>query len=346
VPRAAALWAQAGYTEEEYTEIVSGLRLFAALLFAWAPASAAVLAVERPIVPAAPFASAALLTAMTPFGGASLAPALPAPPSSVSALPLAAVVCAAPSAVAPAAPISAAANGLIHAPNIDAGLAALREASYPESAEVAKIVAAIKARHPQLPISAENLFLVRDPEMAARLELPANAGGAARIVTDGTREVPIVILVAGRGVALDAFVEYAVHEAVHLMDDGILRVNHDQELKHFFAEGWTQKRAVELANAVLADLDRPATPGRAYHQEIALIETFAKSHGTAALDELVRGGSDAGLRAALGPRWALAGRLASAPASREKRLNALTALVHADSLSPVDERTLLDYVGL
>lgn len=325
------------------------LRLFAVLLWAWTPASAAILADARLSAPAAPVPAAP--AAISALGASALAPAISAAPSlsaaAAPALASAPVFVAAPAAVAAAAaPVVATANGLVRAPDVGAGLAALRRASYPESEEVARLVAAIKAVHPELPISSQNLFLIRDPAMLAQLEIPESAAGAARIVTDGRREVPVVILVASRGVALDAFVEFAVHEAVHLMDGGILRVGHDQLLKHFFAEGWTQTRAVTLANDALSALDRPLTPGHAYHKEIALVDVFSNRHGTSALDALVREGSDAGLREALGARWDLAGRLASAPAAREKRLNALIALVNADAVGPEDERALLDYVGL
>ncbi|NNN04672.1 MAG: hypothetical protein HKL90_02100 [Elusimicrobia bacterium] len=306
------------------------LRLLSALLWAWTPASAAVLADARLSVPTMPVFAAPV--AVPALGACALAPAFAAAPGL--------------SGAASAAPVAATANGLVRAPDVDAGLAALRRASYPESEEVARLVAAIKEAHPELPISAQNLFLIRDPAMLAQLDIPESAAGAARIVTDGRREAPVVILVAAHGVALDAFVEFAVHEAVHLMDDGILRVGHDQLLKHFFAEGWTQMRAVTLANDALSALGRPLTPGHAYHKEIALVDVFSNRHGTSALDALVREGSDAGLRAALGARWDLAGRLASAPAAREKRLNALIALVNADAVGPEDERALLDYVGL
>jgi len=324
------------------------LRLAAALLWAWAPASAAVFA-ERAVAPLGGFAAAAPAALAPALRAPTLAPSLGAAslsaPIALSAAAPAHAAALAPTAAAPAA-VAATANGLIDAPDVDAGLAALRAASFPLHDEVARIVAEIKRRRPELPISAENLFLIRDPAMLERLELPADAAGAARIVTDGRREVPVVILAAVKPTSLDDFVEFAVHEAVHLMDDGILRVRHDQELKHFFAEGWTQKRAVEKANDVLASLGRPLTPGHAYHQEIALIEAFVAKHGSAPLDELVRTGSDAGMRAALGSRWDLADKLAGAPTGRAKRLNALIGLVNADAVGAVEEDYLLDYVGI
>jgi hypothetical protein len=251
-------------------------------------------------------------------------------------------------AAAPQLAIAATENGLIHAPNLDAGLAALRRGSYEIHPRIEEIVAKINALRPELPISAKNLFLVRDPEVLRSLGIPEEAGGAARIVSDGKTEIPIVILAAVRPVALDSFVVYAVHEAVHLMDDGILRVRHDEELKHFLAEGWTQKRAVGMANEILAGLGRPATPGTAYHQEIALVEAFIARHGPESLSELVRTGSDAGLRRALGARWDLAARLIAGDggplASRRRRIDALTALIRAENVGPDEERVLLDYV--
>ena len=314
------------------------LRLWAVLLAA-VPSSAALLA--KPVV--------------APFNSALSAPAAALAPGLLS-LPAAAAIglppsVALPSAVAPApapAPaVAATQNGLIHAPNLEAGLSELRRGSYEIHPQVEAIVAKINALRPELPITAQNLFLVRDRDLLRRLEIPEDAAGAARIVSDGRREVPIVILAAARPVPLDAFVEYAVHEAVHLMDDGILRVRHDEELKHFFAEGWTQKRAVVLANEILAGLGRPPTAGTAYHQEIALVESLIALHGSEPLDELVRTGSDAGLRRALGDRWDLAARLISgdgaAPASRRRRLDALASLINAKSITPDEERVLLQY---
>ncbi len=302
-----------------------------------------------PEISAPPAATASLvpaptaLTATAPLEALSpavrLSPATLSPPAALAAAPVADAARAAPAVVGTE-------TGIIRTPSVAAGLAALRSASYPDTEDSARIVAAIKRAHPELPISSANLFLVRDQDMLERLGIPDNAAGAARIVSDGRSEIPVVILVARRGIGLDDFVEFATHEAVHLMDDGILRVTHDQELKHFFAEGWTQTRAVAMANDALAELGRPPTPGRAYHREIALTDAFARRYGTAALDELVRRGRDAGLREALGSRWSLAEAIVASPASREKRLNALIALVNADAVGPADERTLRDYLGL
>jgi hypothetical protein len=313
-------------------------------------------AVPRATLPSIGLGSAGLGLApgavAVPSLGATLpslsAPALLQP--SLALAPSASINAPAASAATPAAApaLSATENGLIRAPNVGAGLAALRAASYELHPQVAEIVAKIKAAHPELLISAENLFLVRDEATLRLLEIPEGAAGAARIVSDGRREVPIVILAAQRGVALDDFVEFGVHEAVHLMDDGILRVRHDEELKHFFAEGWTQKRAVAIANEILAGMDRPATAGKAYHKEITLADAFIAMHGSAALDELVRTGSIDGLRRAFGDRWELAERLISGdggrPGTRARRLDALIALINAKSVGPDEERVLLDYV--
>ncbi|MFI5346212.1 MAG: hypothetical protein ACHQ51_07550 [Elusimicrobiota bacterium] len=322
-------------------------RLLLLALIAAAPVRAAVL-VEPIAVPSysaisAPAALAApALLSISPAASISLPPSVSIAPVAASAPAL----LPAPAAAAP--PVAATDTGLIRAPDLASGLAELRRGSYEVHPQIEAIVARINALRPELPITAKNLFLVRDREMLRSLGIPEDAAGAARIVTDGKTEVPVVILVAARPVALDAFVEYAVHEAVHLMDDGILRVRHDQELKHFFAEGWTQKRAVVLANEILTDLGRPATPGAAYHQEIALVEAFIALHGSGPLDELVRTGSDAGLRRALGGRWDLAARLISgdgaAPGPRRRRIDALTALISAKSVGPDEERLLLDYV--
>ncbi|HEX4046781.1 MAG TPA: hypothetical protein VH309_03055 [Elusimicrobiota bacterium] len=325
------------------------LRLWAVLLCAGLPASAATL--TRVVVPSiglsiGAFSGAPLLSSPASLSAspALSAPALLAPSLTAASAPLPALE-AAPAA-APA--FAATENGLIRTPDASVGLAELRRASYDMHPQVAEIVARINAAHPELPISAENLFLVRDLDVLRRLEIPEEAAGAARILFDGKREIPVVILVAAHPVGIDNFVEFGVHEAVHLMDDGILRVPHDAELKHFFAEGWTQKRAVDMANEVLAGLGRPATPGKAYHKEIELVNAFIALHGSAALDELVRTGSDTGMRAALGARWDLAERVVSgdggAKAPRERRLNALIALVNAKSVGPDEERALLDYV--
>lgn len=328
------------------------MRRLSLLVVLWAAGSPARAALARVALPSAAMsqgAFAAPAALVPPLGIASRVPSAPAlAPSLPSAL--APLPSAAPSAAtaAPAPEIAATENGLIRTPDVAAGLAALRRGSYEIHPQIEEIVAKINALRPELPITAQNLFLIRDPEILRRLEIPEGAAGAARIVSDGRAEVPVVILAAARPVPLDSFVEFAVHEAVHLMDDGILRVRHDQELKHFFAEGWTQKRAVGMANEILTALGRPAVPGAAYHKEIALTEAFIARHGSAALDQLVREGSDAGLRRALGGRWDLAARLVSGdggrPAARERRLDALIALINAESVGPDEERVLLDYV--
>jgi hypothetical protein len=336
------------------------LRLFALLLWAGVPVSAQVTRAVLPSVGLAigSFAGAPALAPAPSLGAAApslFAPALAAPaclPAASAPVPAASAGIPAAAAAAPAplaGPILAGTdNGLIRTPDVAAGLAALRSASYALHPEVEAIVARIKAARPELPITAENLFLVRDAALLRELGIPEEAAGAARILSDGRSEVRVVILVAARPVGIDNFVEFGVHEAVHLLDDGILRVPHDEELKHFFAEGWTQRRAVVMANEVLRGLGRPETLGKAYHKEIELVDAFIALHGSDALDELVRTGSDAGMRRALGARWDLAERLVSGDggpkARRARRLEALLALVQEKSIGPDEERALLDYV--
>jgi hypothetical protein len=338
------------------------LRAFAVLLWVALPASAQV---TRAVLPSIGLAVGGFAGAPAVLAPASLAAPVPSlsAPAALSASPLAAASAPVPElspalaaaspalAAAPAlapAPLAATENGLIRTPDVAVGLAELRRASHDMHPQVEEIVARIKAARPELPISAENLFMVRDLVVLRRLEIPEEAAGAARILSDGRTEVPVVILVAAHPIGIDNFVEFGVHEAVHLMDDGILRVRHDEELKHFFAEGWTQRRAVTMANEVLSGLGRTETPGHAYHKEIELVDAFIALHGSAALDELVRTGSDSGMRAALGDRWDLAGRVVSGDggpkAARARRLDALIALVNAKSIGPVEERVLLDYV--
>ncbi|HXT02446.1 MAG TPA: hypothetical protein VN915_17365, partial [Elusimicrobiota bacterium] len=308
------------------------LPLFALLLWGALPASAQVARAVLPSIglAAGGFAAAPVATlAPSAFGAAPAlsAPALLSPallPAAAKTVPQAAP--ALPAAAAPAVPaLAGTETGLIQTHDVSVGLAALRAASHPLHPQVEEIVARIKAARPELPISAENLFLVRDLSILRDLGIPEEAAGAARIVTDGKTEVPVVILVAAHPVGIDNFVEFGVHEAVHLMDDGILRVRHDEELKHFFAEGWTQKRAVTMANEILVGLGRPGTQGRAYHKEIAMVDAFIARYGSEPLDELVRTGSDAGMRSALGDRWDLAGRIVSGDggkkASRDARLD-------------------------
>ena len=252
----------------------------------------------------------------------------------------------APSAAAPARPLVGTGNGVIMTSSLEEGVAELRLGSHEIHPEVAKLIAQIKAARPELPISTENLFMVKDRELLLRLGLPEEAAGAARILSDGRQELPVIILVAVRGVSPEQFIERAVHEAQHILDDGILRVGHNEDLKHFFAEGWTQRRALAKANEILAGLGRPTTSGGGYSQEVSLADVFTSAHGTEGLEELVRSGSDEALRRALGSRWTLAARLASSSAVRERRLNALIALVTAASVGPAEERQLLDYLGV
>ncbi len=242
--------------------------------------------------------------------------------------------------------LSAGDTGVVRTPDVAAGLEFLRESSYPLDPQVARFIEAIRKEHPELPVSPERVFLIRDPAVLARLGLPEAAGGAARILTDGRAEIPVVLIAAAHGVPADQFVEFTVHEAVHLMDGGILRVPNGRVLSHFFAEGWTQKRAVEKANDVLPRLGLPRTPSRAYRKEVALADAFLARHGASALDELVRAGSDEGLRRALGSRWDFAVAISRCPAPREKKLNALIALVNAPSFGPAEENALRDYLNL
>ena len=331
------------------------LRAVVALLWAALPASAQVTRAVLPSIGLAVggFAGGPILTApatlVAPIAALSAPAGLTSSffPAVSAPVPTPALAAAASPAVAPAA-LAATDNGLIQTPDIAQGLAELRRASHAMHPQVEEIVARIKAAHPELPITTDNLFLIKDVEMLRRLKLPEDAAGAARILTDGRSEVPVVILVAAHPIGIDNFVEFGVHEAVHLMDDGILRVRHDEELKHFFAEGWTQRRAVAMANEVLKNLGRAETLGKAYHKEISLVDAFIARHGSVALDELVRTGSDAGMRRALGARWDLAGRVVSGDggpkATRARRLDALIALVRAKSVGPFEERDLLDYV--
>ncbi len=249
-----------------------------------------------------------------------------------------------PAAAQPA--LLAGPTGLVRAPDMKAGLARLRESSYPIDRGVGRLIQAISRAHPELPISPERVFLVRDAELLESLGLPEDAAGAARIITDGRAEAPVVLIAARHGVQADRLVEFAVHEAVHLMDGGILRVPNERALSHLFAEGWTQKRAVDMANDVLPSLGLPKTPGRAYRKEIALSEAFAARHGTAALNGLVREGKDDDLRRAMGSRWNFALELSRSGAPREKKLNALIALISAPSFGPAEEKFLRDYLGL
>ena len=301
------------------------------VLLSWAGLSASAAVPRAPLPPIAPA-----------IGALGVAPVLPAA-SNLGAPPV-------PFALTAPAPtaLTATENGVILTGGVVEGLTALRRASHPLHPQVVEIVARINASRPELPMTAENLFLVRDAELLRRLEIPEDAAGAARILSDGRSEVPVVILVAARPVGLDDFVEFGVHEAIHLMDGGILRVRHDEELKHFFAEGWTQRRAIVMANEILSSLGRPAAAGKAYQKEIALTDAFSALHGSAPLDELVRTGSDEGMRRALGARWDLAGRLVSgdggSKAERSRRLDALIALVRAETIGPDEERVLLDYV--
>jgi hypothetical protein len=194
-------------------------------------------------------------------------------------------------------------TGVVSVPDVEAALAALRAASYPRHADTDALVERLAREHPELPLTPELVFLVKDGKALTPYGVPEEAAGAARILSDGRGERKIVILAAPRGVSLDDFVEYSIHEAVHLRDDAVLRIPHERFVEHWLAEGWTQLRSHAMANASLKGLGRPQRPNAAYSAEVALARAFIARHGEAPLEELVERGSDAGLRRALGERW-------------------------------------------
>ena len=254
-------------------------------------------AVERAL-PALPVPTAAL-------GAAPGLPQLPRLPQ-LSQLPRLAPP-AATLALAPGpAPVAAAAQpetSVVRVQDVARALADLRAASYPRHEDSDRLLAALAAAHPGLPLDPDRVFLVKDEAALAAYGIPSVAAGAARIVSDGRAEAKIVILVAPRGVSLDDFVEYAVHEAVHLRDDGILRISHERFVEHWLAEGYTQLRSHAMANDSLRALGRPERPNAAYSREVALVRAFIARHGEAPLRELVETGRDDGLRRALGENW-------------------------------------------
>jgi hypothetical protein len=194
-------------------------------------------------------------------------------------------------------------SGVVRVPDVPRALAALRAASHPRHQDTDALLAALSKNHPELPLTPDRVFLVKDAAALEPYGVPSAAAGAARILSEGRDEAKIVILVAPRGVALDDFVEYSIHEAVHLADDGILRISHERFVEHWFAEGYTQLRAHEMANASLLALGRRARPNAAYSREVELVRAFIARHGEAPLKELVERGSPAGLARALGSRW-------------------------------------------
>ncbi len=187
--------------------------------------------------------------------------------------------------------------------NLDAALKTLRAASHPRHETTDGVLAKLSALYPDLPLSPDFVFLVRDPAALAPYGIPSAAAGAARILSDGRDERKVILLVAGQGVSLDDFIEYSLHEAVHLKDDGILRLPHERFVEHWFAEGYTQLRAHSMANAGRRALGRPERANGAYSREVAVIERLIAKYGEAPLKLLVETGSDAGLRRTLGRRW-------------------------------------------
>ena len=194
-------------------------------------------------------------------------------------------------------------TGVVRVADLDGALSALRAASFPRHEDTDALVERLAKEHPELPLTPELVFLVKDRKALAAYGIPEVAAGAARIVSDGRSERKVVILAAPRGVGLDDFVEYSIHEAVHLRDDAVLRIPHERFVEHWLAEGWTQLRSHEMANRSLKSLGRPQRPNAAYSAEVALVKAFIARHGEAPLAELVERGSDAGLRRALGERW-------------------------------------------
>ncbi|MBI4422095.1 MAG: hypothetical protein HY554_00115 [Elusimicrobia bacterium] len=285
-----------------------------------------------------------------------LAPAateLPAPPA-IGALrvqaDLPAPALAAPGQETAGAALQATETGLIGVADIDGALAALGAASYPLGESERALIAGLAERYPALPIAADRLFLVREPRLLARLGIPEDAGGAARILTDGRREVQVILLSAVSPVPLDDFVEFAIHEAVHLADDGILRVPHGEEALHWLAEGYTQLRSHPLANGALAGLGRPARSGwQAYSDEIALVQAVIARHGREPLEALVTRGDAGGLASALGPRWRFMRVLAARRADgtrppRARFLAAFKAIVEATAWGPDERAAVLAYL--
>ncbi len=225
-------------------------------------------------------------------------------------------------------------NGIVETDDVEEGLRALREASHPLEPNVVDLLGRIKEHHPELPLDAERIFLVKDQNVVDMLDLPSDAAGAARILSDGERRENVILLVAPTGIPVDDFIEFVIHEAVHLMDGGILHVEHRRAIEHWLAEGYTQLRAHEMANESLTRMGRHARKNPAYGQEVSLAKAFISKYGEAALEDLVRNGSNEGLGSALGARWRYVERLmAFDSGSRHKRENLLNAL-YAVLMSP------------
>lgn len=241
-------------------------------------------------------------------------------------------------------------NGLVRVTDLESGRAALRKGSRAITPEVEGLIRTLAEHHPTLPISPERLYLISDPELLRSLGLPLEAAGAARILSDGTREAKIVIVNGVRAVPFDDFVEFAIHEAVHLFDEGILRVPHDAEQEHWFAEGYTQLRAHAMANESLHKLGRRERAGwQAYSSEVELVLSLIKRHGTEPLEALVRRGDPSLLARALGPRWEFmrelfARRAAGERVPREKMLIALKAIIEATRFGPEEKAAVREYL--
>jgi hypothetical protein len=262
-----------------------------------------------------------------------------------------AAVSAAPAAPADEAPaLAETENGVVLTPSLAAGLAALRAASHPMTPEAASLIRTLAAHHPGLPLSPERVFLIKDRATLAALGLPEDAGGAARLLSDGANEIKVVLLAAVQPLSYDEFVEFSIHEAVHLADEGILRLPHDAGPAHWLAEGWTQLRSHAMANRSLELLGRPPRSGwQAYTQEVELVQRFAERHGSGTLDALVRSGDERPLRAALGTDWDFVKSLwarhqAGERVRRARFLEALTAIARHDGLTEGDRRAVTDFL--
>lgn len=237
-------------------------------------------------------------------------------------------------AAAPPAPLKATENGFVETANMEAGLHLLREASHPMEPNVVDLLGRISQRHPGLPLDPERVFLMKDRAVLDMLDLPSDAAGAARVLSDGKRQEKVILLVAPKGITADDFVEFVIHEALHLMDGGILHVENNRAIEHWLAEGYTQLRAHEMANASLEALGRHARKNPAYDQEVALVRTFISKHGTPALEDLVRNGSSAGLKAALGERWKYVKRLMAFDNRSMKMRADLLSVLYAVIMTP------------
>ncbi len=194
-------------------------------------------------------------------------------------------------------------TGVVRVPNVDEALKALRAGSYPRDAHSDGLIARIARKHRGLPLAAERVFVIKDEALLAAFELPDAAGGAARLLTDGRRTVPVVLLAAPRGIELDDYIEHSIHEAVHLADKGILRVPHDRILEHWLAEGYTQHRAHGMANVSRIDMGLAPRSNKSYRLETALAVEMIGMFGEEPFRLLVEKGDASALRKALGARW-------------------------------------------